>query len=139
MSWDIEIGEMFKKNNQTPYMGPVAGEVISPLPDIKISILDSKVLLTKKNLYISKNLLPEGEFLKNAKIEGEIILAQQQAGSTSQESSHTHSIETLTVNTEFTAEAVIKWVDPLKPGDKVLLIPTHDQQTYFVVDVIIKL
>jgi len=79
-----ELAKLFKERDNKPYLGPQVGSVISPFPDIKVSLGDS-ILLEKEDLVIG------------AMVQG------------------------------------------LVAGDEVILIPSGDCQTYYLVDKAVRL
>lgn len=83
-----ELARLFKERDNKPYMGPIVGNVVSPLPDIKIQI-DNNIILNISNLVISNHTYM-----------------------------HYKNIDDT-------------W---LVIGDKVILIPSTDEQTYFLID-----
>ncbi|WP_427340655.1 DUF2577 family protein [Caloranaerobacter sp. DY30410] len=86
-----ELAKMFKERENKPYMGPRVGQVISPLPEIKVKLGD-KILLDKQRLIIASHI-------------------------------YEHFGWTDETGTYYLAE-----------GDKVILIPSTDEQIYFLVD-----
>lgn len=79
-----ELAKMFKERDNKPYFGPQVGNVISPPPDIMVSLGDS-ILLDKEDLVIG------------AMVQG------------------------------------------LVAGDEVILIPSGDHQTYYLIDKAVRL
>jgi hypothetical protein len=52
-SWDIALAKKFKDRDNKVPIGNIVGKVISTFPDLKISILDGQIILSKEQLYIS--------------------------------------------------------------------------------------
>lgn len=126
MSWDIELAKEFKiRDNNIPY-GAIIGEVITPLPNLKISILDGNVILENDKLYITQNL-KEKEFLFE-------IYAGENVGNITLRNvgSINYDIINLQIDNKNFSKIILTF--ELKSKDKVLLMPTADQQRYFIID-----
>lgn len=128
MSWANEMAKQFKdRDNQRP-LGAIVGEVVSPLPDLTISAVDGQVLLTRKNLYISAGL-------KEKQYKADVAISD---GSTELRAGTTESYEIVSFETEKDTTTITMHFE-LKPGDMVLLLPTADEQTFYVIDKVEKL
>ncbi|WDV47128.1 DUF2577 domain-containing protein [Clostridiaceae bacterium M8S5] len=114
-----EFAKLFKERDNKPYLGPQLGTVQSKFPDIKISLGDN-VLLTKKNLYFSSHITKH--FEREFEIEAKEVKFEQEMPSI----------------TKYQSKGKIKYKDVLKKGDKVILIPTTDEQKYYVIDKVVK-
>ena len=138
-----ELAKMFKDREPIRYMGPVVGTVLSPPPEIKIQI-DKKIILDKNHLVISASIL--SDYKRKYELQGNIKINDSDCGNTNvvndggyQASDHSHTIESISINTQYTADGEIKATDTLKEGDKVILIPSQDEQTYFLIDWAVRL
>lgn len=127
----VELAKMFKERNNKSWSGIQVGVVEYEFPEIKIRLGDV-ILLDKSKLLFSSHVLSgyEREFA----IEGDLEFTDSDAGQTSVNSSHSHSIQSLSVNTQYKSNGKIKLTDTLKKGDKVILVPTADEQYYYVID-----
>lgn len=133
-----ELAKMFKERENKPYMGPQIGEVISPPPNIQVR-LGGKIILTKDNLVIAAHVL--NNYTRQFSIEGNISFSDSDCGTTDsvndggyEANSHSHTIETLNIDTTFNSNGTMAFTDTLKQGDKVILIPSTDEQIYFLID-----
>lgn len=136
-----ELAMLFKERDNKVYLGPQTGKVISPLPEIQIA-LGEKIILTKEHLIIASHILKDYE--REFSIEGDMQLSQANAGETSTVSvgdhgSHKHTVATLNINTGYKSTGKIKWTDSLKVDDEVILIPTANEQRYYVIDKVVKI
>lgn len=100
-----ELAKMFKDRDPIKYMGPVVGTVLSPPPEIKIQA-DKDIILDKSHLVIGASILKD----------------YQREYTTSSDRSSWSDMR------------YVRLVDTLKEGDEVILIPSQDEQTYFLVD-----
>ena len=128
-NWDIELAKKFKNRDNKQQIGNVVGKVISVLPDLKVSILEGQIVLNKEQLYIS--VLLENIYKREYEISNIVGKTDAVNDGGDNASSHFHSIETL--------KGTITFIDTLKVNDEVLLIPTADEQTWFIVDKVRKL
>lgn len=135
-----ELAMLFKERDNKYYLGPQIGKVISPLPEIKIA-LGEKIILGKEHLIFASHVLKDYE--REFSLEGQIQLSQSNAGQTDSASvgdhgSHGHIVASLNIDTQEKSTGKIKWTDSLKIGDEVLLIPTTNEQQYYVIDKVVR-
>jgi hypothetical protein len=110
-----ELAMMFKNRDNQPYLGPITGTMISTPPEIKVSCFDGKVILDKSKLIIAASVLTD--YTREATIDG----------------------ATAAPSPVTTISGTLKFTDTLSSGDEVILIPTQDKQTYFLVDKAVRL
>jgi len=134
-SWDIALAKKFKERENKLSIGNVVGNVISSFPNLKISILDGNVVLNKEQLYCCESVL--------AGYTREIKTTDFSAsGATS-----THKLTSGGTLEDYTytkinipeSTATMEYTDTLGVGDLVLLTPTVDEQTWFIIDKVKKL
>lgn len=147
-NYQVEAAKIFQKlRNETP-IGTVLGEVISPPPELKISILEGQIILYPDQLYMTDNLW--NDYYRTYKIESEItemtreISEYNYTNTTATEKAspgpHTHDVKTLNGNGSdestgnYKAQGDFWFTDTLKKDDLVMLVPTVDEQTWFIVD-----
>ncbi|MEK5171823.1 DUF2577 family protein [Heyndrickxia sp. FSL W8-0496] len=121
-----KMAKLFKdRDNQIP-SSITTGKVISPPPNAKIRLNDV-VILYNNNLVWSAHMLEEYE--RELELKGEIKFTDSDCGSTSDGA----TVTTLNVDTTFEAKDVkMTTKDTVKEGDEVILMPTTDDQLYFV-------
>lgn len=141
--WDIEFAKIFRERDNPSNLGVIIGKVIKPLPELEISILNESAILDKDDLYICNSLLDT--YTREFQKEGSIKFKDSGCGTTTtvndggyQASSHNHEIENLNIDTQYTAEGKITFVDTLKMDDEVLLVPEATEQIFFIIDKIKK-
>ena len=138
----------FENPNPT---GSIIGEIISPMPNLKISIMDGRVILYPEQLYI--NTLLTDEYIREFEIENadfeltgdKFTLTATPFVINDTTPASPRPVATIpegqTTKVEIGGKAKIagkfKLIDTLKAGDLVKLTPTADEQTYFV-DYIVK-
>lgn len=121
MDGATRLAKMFKDRENRTYLGPQIGVVISPPPEVQIG-LGEKIMLTKEQLVFAALLLA------GYQRETEISQTSNLSGSTAPADGHAHTYQSLGM------VGTIKLTDTLKAGDEVILIPSADEQLYFVVD-----
>ena len=112
----VSIAKQFKnaKNGGKQFEGFLIGEVVAELPDIKIKI-DPAIVLDKTNLIFAAHVL------KDYEREFEVLEGD--------------SISIVSVGSgAFTAKGKIKWTDEPKTGDKLILVPSSNDNMYIVID-----
>ena len=100
----VEIAKMFKDRDNTEYDGYVIGDVISDFPDIKIKI-DNGIILDNTHLVFSAHLIK----------------------------GYTREIEIVDSNNQKII-GKLKMKDTIVKGDKVILFPSKNSQSYVVTD-----
>lgn len=123
-----ELALFFKERENVIYQGPQTGFVISPPPEIKISLGD-KIILEKEHLVIAARVLAgyhcEAEY-------------QSDMGDLSFHLKGSPPANDYTI-TNLNVPGTITYTDMLKKGDEVILIPSTDNQTFFLVDKAVRL
>lgn len=136
----VELANVIKGvTNQVPrFEGFVIGRVISPPDDLRVSI-DEAIILDKTNLIIAAHVLNDYE--REFEIfEGDIQFDDANMGKTSSSGGHSHTIESLNVDSQtLKAKGKFKWTDTLKVDDLVILIPSENQQMYILIDKAVEL
>lgn len=134
--WDVGLAKMLKERDPKSLIGPCVGTVISVEP-LKIEILNSDVILSGKRLYIPQSLLK-----KKYKIE---LKSDTEMGDTEV----TRNIGDITITRRPSSALISLNIDKkdktelilyfeLEEGDKVLLIPAENEQTFFIIDIVEK-
>lgn len=152
MSWENELAKQFKQRDNPSIIGAVIGKVISPMPDLKVSILDGIVILQKEQLYITAGLKEklyktEIRGSKSGDIQIRTITYSQneeildddfpkQRIKIVQETG-TNQLYEITNLDMFDKEniKINLWFE-LKKGDEVLVIPSASEQQFFIVDIV---
>lgn len=123
MGWDVGLASMFKERNNKSLIGPCVGKVVSVDP-LKVSILNGDVVLEGDQLYMPSGLL-EKEFKCDIKASGDIGEITGVAG----------NLKSLDITKD---TGLIKLHFELKEGNDLLLIPTENEQTFFIIDIVKK-
>lgn len=123
--WDVGLAKMFKERNNTSLIGPCVGKVVSPKP-LKIEILNGDVILQEEQLYISRSLLDRDY---DCDVSG--------VGSMGEVISYDGTLVSLNL-TKDSHGGKTKLYFELKVNDEVLLIPTENEQVFFIVDIVEK-
>lgn len=126
-----ELALMLKKSEPMKPQSMTTGVVVSSPPNLQIRLNDVIVL-------DSTDLIVASDLLKG--YQRELHFVNPDWGITSSEndggqgaSNHSHKVNLKGVSTP------VQWFDDLKPGDEVILMPTADGQTYFVLDKAVRL
>ena len=150
-SWTNKLAKKIKGFENPNPIGAIIGEVVKPMPELTISIMDGQAILYPEQLYI--NTLLTAEYVRSFEIKDStfdlsgdkftltaspfVISDTTPAGTRPV----TQIPEGQTTKVEVSGKAKItgafKLVDTLKKGDMVKLTPTTDEQTWFV-DYVIK-
>ncbi len=121
MDGTTRLAQLLKDRENVPYMGPQIGLVISPPPEAQIGLGD-KIILTNEQLVFAAHLVAGYQRAM------EIPLSSSLSGNTAAANSHHHSYDSMGIIGQ------IKLTDTIQAGDEVILIPSTDEQSYFVVD-----
>lgn len=117
-----ELAKMLKDREQNTPPSVATGVVLKPPPEPRIRLNDV-VVLEKENLVFAAHLLKNYE--RKVRFED-----KKASGKTSSagDPSHTHDVKEIKIDTK------MKWTDTLKEDDEVILIPSMDEQMYYVID-----
>lgn len=125
-----EFATMFKANENPKLVSMSTGIVISPPPKAQIR-LNETVILNNNQLVFAAHILDDYE--REIELEGELKFNDADCG-TIVNTAGTGSVVSLNIDTTFEAKKVKSTTkDTLKEGDEVILLPTADEQLYFVV------
>lgn len=129
----VELAKLFKERNNKHYDSFLIGTVISPPPEPKIRI-SPEIILTKEHLIFSASVVDDYE--REYEIyDAEIQFTDSDCGQTTVSGAHSHGIATLNVDSDtIKSKGKIKWIDTLKEGEKVILVPASNEQTYIVIE-----
>ena len=139
-----QLAQLFKERENKIYLGPQIGKVLTPPPGIKISLGD-KIILDKERLIIASHVLNEYE--REVEINGDIEISGgiglttlvQPPPPETPTTSQTWGMTSTSLNGQETITGKMKYTDTLKPGDEVILIPSNDNQIYFLIDKVVRL
>ncbi len=124
-----KLADMFKERNNQVYLGPQVGTVISPPPNIRVKLGD-EIILEKSRLVIAAHVLAGYKRSFQGQSSGSIITKTPP-------SPEVYSDYTVLESLDNTGD--ITYTDTLKAGDKVILIPSSDDQQYFIIDKAVRL
>lgn len=130
----VELASILKNTAKSvpTFEGFIVGKVITPPPEIQISI-DDVIVLDKTHLIIAAHVLNNYE--REFEIEGDIQFTDSDCGTTTVSSAHSHGISSLNVDANtLKAKGKLKWTDTLKKDDQVILVPAGNQQMYILID-----
>lgn len=122
--WDIQFAKMFKERDNKSKIGNIIATVVSTSP-LKLSIFSGESILQKEQLYCCNSLL--ANYSHDFTVSDLDLKIQDDNGITTTERQIT------------TFKGKITFEDTLKVNDKVLLVNTEDEQTYFIIDKVTKL
>lgn len=121
-----ELALLFKERDQQKTPSITTGTVIESLPNPRIHLNDT-IVLGKENLVFASHLLRGYERkmkFKETNWGKSTTVSDGGQGATP----HDHYINLTNEDT------LIEFTDTLKNGDEVILIPSKDEQLYFVID-----
>lgn len=131
MNWANKLADEFKSRNNPSILGAILGIVVSPPPNLKISILEGQVYITK--VYVLDAVLEEYERaidMPFENLEGELTI---QPYKTKREDKEVLEPKDYKINILEVKKKRITTKDTLKKGDEVLLISSQDNQIYFCI------
>lgn len=125
--WAYRLAKEIKKDRSKPVTGVCIGDVISTSPFL-VTIQNGAFILDASNSYVCNQILE-----RNTTYKAKGKMQQEgQLNASCPISSHDGYSATCDYNLQGDIELDAVW----KPGDKVLVIPTEDGQTFFIVDII---
>lgn len=142
-----ELARMMKERENKPYPGPQLGIVEAAPPDIKVRLGDV-ILLDKEDLLVAAHLL-SFETVGYQEDDKSGILQSDMPGTNSDSGNNVGTVtfydgtvsgESKTImDISITRGAQLTGYFTLQPGDEVILIPTGDGQTFFLMDKAVRL
>jgi hypothetical protein len=126
-----ELAKMFTERNNKETLGIQIGKVVSPHPELKVSLGDS-IILDKRHLVIAAHVLDNYERAYELEYT-EDVTGDTNGATVGTFGSHFHTLKNLMV------KGKLKWTDTLKKDDEVILIPTADNQRFVLIDRAVKL
>lgn len=136
----VELANIFRNTAKSvpTFEGFLVGKVLTPPPEIKVSI-DEAIMLDKSHLVIAAHVLKDYE--REFEIfDAEIQFTDDNCGTTNVSNAHSHNVEALNVDSStLKAKGKIKWKDTLKSDDLVILVPAGNGQMYILLDKAVEL
>ena len=135
-----EFARLLKDRDNKIFEGFIVGTVLEMSSDPKIQISPDEIL-HKENLIFAASLLDGYE--REFEITGaDMLFTDENCGETSvvndgglYANDHSHTITEISIDTNtLSVKGKIKWVDALKNGDTVILVPSSNDQMYIVID-----
>lgn len=124
----VEIAKLFKERDNVIYPGPHLGVVVKPPPEIQVALGDH-IMLYKEHLVIAAHVVSGYK---------RQVSHSSTTGDLSFHLKNNPPAQEYTV-TNFHVPGVMEYTDTLKEGDEVIIIPSYDKQTYYLVDKAVKL
>lgn len=131
LDWALEMANKFKSCNNPTIVGAVLGTVINPPPNLMISALDGKLMIS--DCYVLDRILPEYKRIIDLPLESKKGELSLQPYEIDREDGKLEDRKDYKITDIELKEKEIVFKDTLKQGDTVLLISTQDNQQYFVV------
>jgi len=128
--WAVKIANEISKRDNIEKFGAVVGNVLSIDP-VKIGIEDNAIILDSTNFYICSSLAEN--FTKSATMEINDCTLNVSATD-----SRGDTITSVNVSKKADYNTKITFKDILKKDDKVLVIASEDNQTFFIVDKLLR-
>lgn len=125
--WVNDIANEFKNRDNISNIGAVVGTVLSVEP-LKLGILNNAVILDKSNSYICRTL--KEKYKRKADIE----IKPYNVGIEVTDSGGNTSNMLKVTEDKKDYDTVIIFKEILKEGDRVLVIATENNNTFFIVD-----
>lgn len=120
-----ELAEMFKERDPKSSATMTTGFVISPPPEVRISLNDV-VILDKDNLVFASSVV--GGYTRNIRFkEPDWGVSSTVSDGGQGASAHKHTVNLVGQDTP------IEWTDTLKEGDEVIMMPVSNN-LYYVLD-----
>ena len=126
--WAYDLAKTIKKNKPQKITGPCIGDTVSVSP-FQVKILNGSVILNSKNAYVCRQLL---ERKSKFKASGSSLEQSGSLNAACAVGSHTD----YSASGQFTQEGDIELDTVWKAGDKVLVVPSGDGQSFFIVDIL---
>ena len=132
------LARMFKARDNPEWLGAVTGEVVKAPPELEVK-LENKAIVKNHKIIISIEKIIG--YKRTYSLEGNVTQYDFD-NTTSSEAvpNHpSHPIPKLSGKGTYKAEGTIQWTDTLKVGDKVLMLPTNEEEYFYLIDKVVRL
>lgn len=127
----VELMKIFKMYENEDIWEACIGEVIKPMPDLTVSILNTQFILTPELLYLNDRLYDD--YTREFELEGKIDEIEIKTTSSNiPVSQHQHKHGTIKGTGNYKAHGIIINTDNLIAGDFVNVIPVQKGQKWLV-------
>ena len=125
--WAYDLAREIRKNRLEKVTGPCIGDTVSVSP-FQVKILNGSVILDRDNAYVCRQLL---ERKSRFKAKGNL---RQSGNLNAACASGSHS--SYSADGTFEGDGDMELDTVWKAGDKVLVVPSGDGQSFFIVDIL---
>lgn len=129
---------MFKARDNPEWLGAVTGEVVKAPPELEVK-LENKAIVKNHKIIISIEKIIG--YKRTYSLEGNITQYDFDNTTSSEPVPNhpSHPIPKLSGKGTYQAEGTIQWTDTLKVGDKVLMLPTNEEEYFYLIDKVVRL
>lgn len=131
------LARMLKARDNPLWVGAVTGEVVKAPPQLEVKLENGVIIKNHKIMISIEKIIG---YQRTYSLEGNITQYDfENTTATEVASNHTHQIKKLSGNGNYKAEGTIQWTDTLKVGDKVLMLPTNENEYFYLIDKVVRL
>lgn len=120
-----QLASLLKERDNPNNMGIQVGTVLEAFPNIRVA-LGEKIILDKTNLFFSAQVLNEYKTILEVEGANNVITTNNQTIIKEEDSQGNNCIQ-----------VKVKWTNELAKGDEVILIPTADNQKFYLIDKVV--
>lgn len=141
-----DLALIIVQRNNKKWLGTITGEVVKAPPNLEVKI-DSKVIIKTRKIIISEEKIStyRREFKSWGTVDEFILNGTMKTTSSNIETGpgpHSHKHGTILGKIEgkgtFKISGTNEWVDDLKVGDMVLLLPTNEHELFYLIDKVVR-
>lgn len=118
--WQVQMASEFQKRNNPKPISACIGIILATGAEWKVSIQNGKFMIDSHNGYICQHILGRSSKLTQTGSISTACPISAHGGSSYSEDGHVD----------------LKEIDEWKAGNKVLVLPTDDNQMFFIVDIL---
>lgn len=132
------LAQAIKKRDNPIWLGAVTGEVVKAPPELEVKLENGIIIKNHKIMISIEKIIG---YQRTYSLEGNITeYAFDNTTSSEAVSTHpAHPIPKLQGKGTYKAEGTITWTDTLKVGDKVLMLPTNEEEYFYLIDRVVRL
>lgn len=131
-TWAQDIANQFSVRDNPKPISTCIGLILQTGDDWKVSIQDGAYIIDKRNGYICRHILQRSS---NFTIDKESQNGNLTTGACSGGFSHGGS--SYSTSNSASGHVTLHPIDDWKPGNRVMVAPTADNQRFFIVDIIV--
>lgn len=132
------LAQIIKARDNPKWLGAITGEVVKVPPELEVKLENGVTIKNHKIMISIEKIIG---YQRTYSLKGNITQYDFDNTTSSEavQNHPSHPIPKLSGNGTYSAEGTIQWTDTLKVGDKVLMLPTSENEYFYLIDKVVRL